>query len=282
MKEKLEGCVTERKKKGKPRDFSDKMRVKSRLARKYDHVTAASRMSQWHPELCSVSIAFPIVCLGESEFRKKNMEQKKGVIGFAGFDDMSLELADSLVRAGYAVQAFDSQMGMPSMVELSERLQGTRCASAAEAATGVAAIVVLISHPQQIDSLFFGPDGILQGSNKNALVILRAHILPADIQRLEKRLTEECEINSVVDAYVSRGMSEDLSGKIVIVSSGQSDAIARAQPVLSGMCEKIFVFDGEIGIGSKVKMVSELLRPSTLLLQLRLFPSVCKLEFIHG
>lgn len=200
------------------------------------------------------------MCLGESEFRAKNMEQKKGVIGFVGFDDMSLELADSLVRAGYAVRAFDSQMGMPSMVEFSERLQGTRCASAAEAATGVAAIVVLISHPQQIDSLFFGPDGILQGSNKNALVILRAHILPADIQRLEKRLTEECEINSVVDAYVSRGMSEDLSGKIVIVSSGQSDAIARAQPVLSGMCEKIFVFDGEISIGSKVKMVSELLQ----------------------
>jgi len=28
---------------------------------------------------------------------------------------------------------------------------------------GVAAIVVLISHPQQIDSLFFGSDGILQG-----------------------------------------------------------------------------------------------------------------------
>jgi len=28
------------------------------------------------------------------------------------------------------------QMGMPSMVEFSERLKGTRCASAAEAATG--------------------------------------------------------------------------------------------------------------------------------------------------
>jgi len=28
---------------------------------------------------------------------------------------------------------------------------------------GVAAIVVLISHPQQMDKLFFGPDGVLQG-----------------------------------------------------------------------------------------------------------------------
>lgn len=183
-----------------------------------------------------------------------------GVIGFVGLDHISLDLADSLVRAGYAVQAFDYQMGRPSMVEFSERFQGTRCASAVDAARDVAAIVVLISNPQQIEDIFFGPDGLLQGLNKNAVIILRAVILPADIQKLEKRLTEECKINSVVDAYVSRGMSEDLSGKIVVVSSGKSGAIARARPVLSAMCEKLFVFDGEIGAGSKVKMVNEVLQ----------------------
>lgn len=38
------------------------------------------------------------------------MASPANVVGFVGFDDMSLELAASLVRSGYAVQAFDSQV----------------------------------------------------------------------------------------------------------------------------------------------------------------------------
>lgn len=38
------------------------------------------------------------------------MATPAGVVGFVGLDDTSLELAASLVRAGYAVKAFDSQV----------------------------------------------------------------------------------------------------------------------------------------------------------------------------
>lgn len=188
------------------------------------------------------------------------MGSTAGVVGFVGMDDISFELAASLVRSGYAVQAFDSQMDRPSINELSERLGGTICASAAEAVRGAVAIVLLISHPEQVDDVIFGQEGVLKGLNKDTVMILLTVILPADVQKLEKRLTEECKISVVVDAYACRGMSEDLSGKIVIVSSGTSSAISRAQPVLSAMCEKLYVFDGEIGGGSKAKMVNELLQ----------------------
>ncbi|KAI8028394.1 hypothetical protein LOK49_LG02G01474 [Camellia lanceoleosa] len=45
-------------------------------------------------------------------------------------------------------------------------------------------------------------------------------------------------------------MSEVLNGKIMIISSGQSDAITRARPILSAMSEKLYVFEGALGAGS--------------------------------
>ncbi|CAL5366213.1 unnamed protein product [Camellia sinensis] len=44
-----------------------------------------------------------------------------------------------------------------------------------------------------------------------------------------------------------------------IISSGQLDAITRARPILSAMSEKLYVFEGALGAGSKIKVVIELL-----------------------
>ncbi|QHO02022.1 DEAD-box ATP-dependent RNA helicase 58 [Arachis hypogaea] len=62
-------------------------------------------------------------------------------------------------------------------------------------------------------------------------------------------LVEIHEINYILDAYVSLGRSDALNGKVTIASSGRPDAIAKAQPVLSAMYEKLFTFEGEIGGG---------------------------------
>ncbi|KAJ4961675.1 hypothetical protein NE237_021585 [Protea cynaroides] len=179
-----------------------------------------------------------------------------GVVGFVGLDVLSLELASSLLRSGFRVQAFEV---FGSLMEEFLKLGGAKCASPMNAAKDAAAIIILISHSDQINDIFFGEEGILKGLHKDAVIILHSTIPPAYIQNLEKRLTEGSETAFLVDAYVSRGMSEALNGKIMITSSGKSEAIARAHSVLSAMCEKLYIFEGEIGAGSKVKMVNELL-----------------------
>ncbi|KAK4567487.1 hypothetical protein RGQ29_003319 [Quercus rubra] len=128
-----------------------------------------------------------------------------------------------------------------------------------EAGRGVAALIVLISHADQMNDVIFGNKGVLKGLPKDAVIILHSTILPSSVQNLEKRLTDDCETAYLVDLYVSRGMSELLDGKVMITSSGRSDAIARARPFLSAMCEKLYVFEGKVGAGSKIKMVNELL-----------------------
>ncbi|CAL5414352.1 unnamed protein product [Camellia sinensis] len=87
----------------------------------------------------------------------------QSVIGFVGLDQLSLQLASSLLRSGYAVQAFED----------------------------VVPLVVLISHADQINDLLFGHESALKGLHKDVVIILHSTILPAHIQKLKKRLTVE-------------------------------------------------------------------------------------------
>ncbi|KAL1339273.1 hypothetical protein AAHE18_U023800 [Arachis hypogaea] len=178
------------------------------------------------------------------------------VVGFVGLDDLSLQMASSLIRHGYAVQAFEIT---DSSIDELMKLGGRRCSSPSEVGRDVTALVVLICHADQTKDLIFGEEGVLKGLKSDTVLILRSTISPSVLQKLEKELAEIHEINYIVDAYVSLGRSDAFNGKITIASSGRPDAIAKARPVLSAMCEKLFTFEGEIGGGSKVKMVTELL-----------------------
>ncbi|GAV82289.1 NAD_binding_2 domain-containing protein, partial [Cephalotus follicularis] len=183
--------------------------------------------------------------------------QQGGDVGLMGLDDLSLDMAASLLRSGYYVKAFDEIHR--HLMDKFLKLGGIRCASPMEACKDVTALVILISHEDQINDLYFGPEAAVKGFHKGRVIIFRSTILASYIQKLEKCLTEVGETIYVVDAYVSRGMSEVSKGKVMITSSGMPDAIARARPYLSAMCEKLYIFEGEVGGGSKIKMVSDLL-----------------------
>ncbi|KAK7314652.1 hypothetical protein VNO77_33179 [Canavalia gladiata] len=178
------------------------------------------------------------------------------VVGFVGLDQFGLEMASLAIRHGYNVKAFE--INDPIIEELI-KLGGVRCSTPLEAGRDVAALVVQISHADQFNDLIFGNEGALKDLKPDTVLILHSTILPSVLRKLEKDLAEIHEIAYVVDAYVSYGRSDALNGKVTIASSGRSDAIARARPILSAMCEKLFTFEGEIGGGSKVKMVTVLL-----------------------
>ncbi|KAL3570748.1 hypothetical protein D5086_027997 [Populus alba] len=199
------------------------------------------------------------------------------VVGFVGLDDLSLDMAASLLRAGYKVQAFEID---ETLVAKFLNLGGTRSASLIEAGKEVAALIVQISHVDQINDVFFGQQGVLKGLQKGALIILRSTILPSYIQNLERRLGDEDSMAHLIEAYVSRGFSEVLKGRTMITSSGRSEANAKAQPILSAMSEKLFTFEGEVGTGSKIKMVNELLEGIHLVAALEAI-SLCTQAGIH-
>ncbi|CAB4281406.1 unnamed protein product [Prunus armeniaca] len=140
-----------------------------------------------------------------------------GVVGFVGLDDLSLDLASSLIRSGYKVQAFETY---EPLINEFLKLGGIRCGSPKEAGEGVAALIVLISQEDQVNDVTF--EGYY------------CHV----------------SFNNITIIYSESGD---------IASSGSSDAILKARPVLSAMCEKLYVFEGDVGAGRKIRMVKELL-----------------------
>ncbi|OVA01688.1 Ketose-bisphosphate aldolase [Macleaya cordata] len=178
------------------------------------------------------------------------------IVSFIGLDELSLNLASSLLSSGFHVKAFE--VSEPMMDEFL-KLGGTKCSSPVEAGRDAAATIVSWSPADQIMDTIFGEEGALRGLEKDAVIILRSTISLANVQKLENHLTENEKMVFLVDAHVSQGTSEALEGKIMITSSGRSEAIAKARPVLSAMCEKLYVLEGKVGAGSKIKMVNELL-----------------------
>ncbi|KAL1533220.1 hypothetical protein AAHA92_33137 [Salvia divinorum] len=189
-----------------------------------------------------------IVCL--------EMAEAGGVVGFVGLDDISLELAASLLRSGYSVQAFEKS---GQLMDDFSNLGGKRCGNLTEIKQGVNALVTLISHFDQIDDLFQGDEGILKGLPKDVIIIIHSTMLPVHIEKLEKSLTEDHHVANVVDMYAFKAVSEVSHGKVMIISSGLSKSTSRAKPFLSAMGKKLFSFEGDVGAGSKSKMIIELL-----------------------
>ncbi|XP_074354655.1 uncharacterized protein LOC141693454 isoform X3 [Apium graveolens] len=177
-------------------------------------------------------------------------------VGFIGLDESSLVLAAKLISSGYAVKAYEELC--PSVDEFL-KIGGVRCPTASEAVKGVAALVLLITYPDQLTNILFSQDGALKGLKKDAPIIICSTISPVYIQKLEKNLAESLGTAYIVDIYVYKAVSDVLNGKTMILSSGRSDAIAKAQPILSAMSDKLHIFEGELGAGSKVKLVTELL-----------------------
>ncbi|KAH6781861.1 ketose-bisphosphate aldolase class-II family protein [Perilla frutescens var. hirtella] len=177
-------------------------------------------------------------------------------VGFVGLDEVSLELAASLLRSGYSLHAFEtSRQLMNDFVKLG----GKMCANLTETKQGVNALVILISHADQINDLFYGDEGVLKGLPKDVIIIIHSTIFPVHIEKLEKSLSEDYQINIIVDMYALKAVSEVSNGKVMIISSGRSESISRAEPFLSAMGDKLFLFEGDIGAGSKSKMIIELL-----------------------
>ncbi|XP_038878743.1 uncharacterized protein LOC120070914 isoform X2 [Benincasa hispida] len=177
-------------------------------------------------------------------------------VGFIGLDDFSLELATSLIRAGYRVKAFEINQAWTDKFLKSG---GINCASIVEAGEDVAALLILNSHLNLINDLSFGD--ALRGLHKDVVVVL-VHSTPLgnDVQNLEKVFTVDYEIHNLVEAYVFKGVSEALDGQLMTVTSGRAAAISRARPFLSAMCGKLFIFEGEVDAGSKTNMVIDLLK----------------------
>lgn len=171
-----------------------------------------------------------------------------------GLGSMGWGAAVSLLRAGIATTGVDVQ---DEVLQKFTAEGGSTATSPAEAAAGADTVFVFVVNAAQAEQVLFGENGAAAAARPGTVFALCVTMPPSATIDLAKRLTEAGML--VIDAPVSGGSIKALAGEMSIMASGAEEAFAKAAPALDAISAKIFRLGGEIGTGSQVKMINQLL-----------------------
>ncbi|OYD83670.1 NAD(P)-dependent oxidoreductase [Azospirillum brasilense] len=174
-------------------------------------------------------------------------------VGFIGLGSMGMPMACNLLARGFALRGFDVRR--ESVVALEAR-GGRGADSAAAAAEGADALVLMVVNAAQAESVLFA-QGALDRLADGATVILMATCPPDSVAALATRV--EAAGRRFVDAPVSGGTVGAVAGTLSIMAAAPAATVERVRPVLAAMGDKVFHVGEAPGQGATVKTVNQLL-----------------------
>ena len=170
-----------------------------------------------------------------------------------GLGSMGNGMARSILRAGHVTHGFDIA---PAAVD-SFRADGGADGALSEVAGNLDAVAVVVLNAAQTESVLFGAYGIVPILKSGAVVMACATAPP----EFAKRMAIKCAKTGVLylDAPISGGAAKAAQGKLSIMASGSPEAFAAARPILDATAETVFELGENVGAGSAMKAVNQLL-----------------------
>ena len=185
--------------------------------------------------------------------KTENMEYGACIIGLGA---MGMGTALSCVKAGIKTFGVDIVKG---------NLEKLLTAGAAEAGDTAlpfvesldAVMIMVVNSAQTRSILFDGTPSLADSLKKNTVVLLSATMSPQESTAIGERL-ERCGL-LVLDAPMSGGAAKAASGELTIMASGTDNAFAKASPLLDAVAAKVYKLGQDLGLGSTVKIIHQLL-----------------------
>jgi len=171
-----------------------------------------------------------------------------------GLGSMGMGAALNLLRKGHSVTGCEiREEGRTAFISHG----GNAVASPDELPNDLDAVVVFVINATQTEAALFGPQGCLSRMPKGSVIICCATIAPEAAKALGKRLDDAGYL--MLDSPVSGGTAGAHAGTMTVMASGSEAAFAKADPVLQAISTKVWKLGTEVGVGSTVKMVNQLL-----------------------
>ncbi|MFF4233430.1 L-threonate dehydrogenase [Streptomyces sp. NPDC001820] len=175
-------------------------------------------------------------------------------VGVVGLGAMGLGMARSLRNAGYDVGVHDLR---PEVATAFACDGGTAFTSSGELAAAVDVLVGVVVNAAQVESVLFGADGAADRLRPGTVFVMCSTVDPGWSAELEGRLAEKGVL--YLDAPISGGAARAAAGELTMMTSGSAAAYSVADPVLEDMSSTVYRLGDRAGLGSKVKIVNQLL-----------------------
>jgi len=174
-------------------------------------------------------------------------------IAFIGLGNMGAPMAVNLIKAGHTLKVFDlMNHAVQALVE--HGAEGV--ASAAQAVEGAEFVITMLPASKHVEALYLGENGLLKYCPTNALVIDCSTIAAESARRVAS--AAKLLGLSMLDAPVSGGTGGAIAGTLTFIVGGESEALARARPILEKMGKNIF-HAGAAGAGQVAKIANNML-----------------------
>ncbi|KAF3997593.1 L-threonate dehydrogenase [Glaciimonas immobilis] len=175
-------------------------------------------------------------------------------VGVIGLGAMGLGVARSLLRAGLRAHACDLR---PAVLAQFASEGGIACHTPAELGAQCDVVITVVVNAAQTEQVLFGENGAAAVMKPGSLVIASATVAPDFAIALGQRLATLQLL--MLDGPLSGGAARANAGEMTMMTSGPSEAYAKAEAVLAAIAGKVYRLGDVHGVGSKVKVINQLL-----------------------
>jgi len=162
-------------------------------------------------------------------------------------------MAKNLIKAGHRLVVHNRSRGAVDEVVAAGATAG---ASPADVARQADVVITMLPDTTDVEQVLTGPNGILSGIQRGAVVIDMSSISPVATKRFAALVAEKGA--SMLDAPVSGGEIGAINGTLSIMVGGDEAWFNRVRPILEGMgnSERI-IYIGESGAGQVCKICNQ-------------------------
>lgn len=182
-------------------------------------------------------------------------------VAVIGLGAMGMGAAKSCIRAGLTVYGID--LNPKALAELQHAGAAGVSDNAADFAQQLDAVLILVINGKQERQVLFGnqdiagSQGLADKLKPGTAVMCSSTVAVEDATFIATELQKR-EL-TMLDAPVSGGAAKAASGEMTIMASGQQAVFKQLQPVLDAVAGKVYHVGDDIGKGTTVKIIHQLL-----------------------
>ena len=180
-------------------------------------------------------------------------------VGVVGLGPMGGAMAGRLIAAGHQVSVFNRTA---VRAEPLVARGATQAATPAEAAANAEAVITMVADDAATEALVFGPDGLTAGLPRGGIHLAMGTISAALAERLTAEHATRGQVH-VACPVLGRPPAAE-AGQLFLMAAGPDAAIARVQPLLDAMGQRVFRVGEQPVQANLVKLCANFLIFSTI------------------